>query len=384
MKKTLATILVLSLIVALSACDALRATEQKQTSPTTAQTQPTEQGNETLTKEQAIDLALQEAGLPKEAATKVNAELDKDRDETVWEVEFETQEKVYSYDVNAESGIVEEVEIEKEKQPATPQTTPPTEPQATQEQPAQTQSEEKKAISKDRAIEIALNAAGLKKADVTDLEAELDKEREGLYWEVSFETQKTEYDYDIHAYEGTVIKAETEKEDDRPAAQPTQKPTQAATQPAAEAKLTKDQAIEIALNAAGLKKTEVTDLEAELDKERSGLYWEVSFETKQKEYDYDIHAETGKVTKVETEKENEKPVATEPVKTSVTKDQAVETALNAAGLKKADVSELEAELDEERGTPVWEVSFETREKEYSYEINAETGKVVKAESERND
>ena len=37
-----------------------------------------------------------------------------------------------------------------------------------------------------------------------DLEAELDQERNGLFWEVSFETKQKEYDYEIHAYDGTV------------------------------------------------------------------------------------------------------------------------------------------------------------------------------------
>ena len=372
MKKTLATVLVLSLIVALSACGEL-ATTQQPTTPTTAQTQPetpaepVKQADQTVTKEQAVTLALQEAGVSKDTVTKVEAELDQEKNETVWEVEIETQEKEYTYSVHASNGTVEVTEVE-EEQPAAPETVPATQPPAPQTQP-----EEKKVISRERAIEIALQEAGLTKDGVTDLEAELDKERGGLYWEVSFETKTTEYEYDIHAEDGTVAKRETEKEEEKPA------PTEA-VKPA----VTKDQAIEIALQAAGLKKADVTDLEAELDKERDGLYWEVSFETKTTEYDYDIHAEDGTVAKRETEKEEEKPAPTEAVKPAVTKDQAIEIALQAAGLKKADVTDLEAELDKERGVPVWEVSFETRQTEYSYEINAEDGKIVNAESERND
>ncbi len=68
-------------------------------------------------------------------------------------------------------------------------------------------------ISKERAIEIALNAAGLKREAVYDLEAELDRVREGLLWEVDFETKEQEYAYDIDATDGTVVKVEREKND---------------------------------------------------------------------------------------------------------------------------------------------------------------------------
>ncbi len=391
MKKTLATILVLSLIVALSACGEL-ATPEKHNTPTTAATQPTQaqpetpvaQNNQTVNKEQAIEIALQEAGVSKDTVTEVEAELDQEQAQLVWEVEIKTQGKEYSYNVQAANGTVEKVEIEEEKQPAVQETVPPTQPTIPETKPEETQAAPQQPISKERAVEIALQAAGLTKAEVTDLEAELDKERNGLYWEVSFETREKEYDYDIHAYDGTVVKVETEKEEEYPAVQETRPVTKPAATEPAKPTVTKEQAIEIALKAAGLTKAEVTELEGELDKERSVPVWEVSFETREKEYDYDIHANDGTVTKAETEKENEKPVATEPVKPTVTKEQAIEIALKAAGLTKDEVAELEAELDKERGGPVWEVSFETREKEYDYEINANDGKVVKAESERND
>ncbi len=390
MKKTLATILVLSLIVALSACGEL-ATPQKQNSPTTAATQPNqaqpntpvEQNDQKVTKEQAIELALLEAGISKDAATRIEAELDEKKNEIVWDVDIETLEKEYSYSIGAADGDVKETEVEKEEQPAVQETLPPTQPPVQETEPAQTQAP-KQPISKESAIELALKAAGLTKEAVTDLEAELDKERDGLYWEVSFETREKEYDYDIHAYDGTVVKAEVEKEDDRGTVKETKPATQPpATEPAAPA-VTKEQAIENALKAAGLTKEQVTELEAELDKERNGLYWEVSFETSGKEYDCDVNASNGTVVKVETEKEDEKPQATQPVQTAITKEQAVEIALNAAGLAKEAVRELEAELDEEGKVALWEVSFETATTEYSYEINAESGKIVKAESEKND
>ena len=68
----------------------------------------------------------------------------------------------------------------------------------------------------------------------------------------------------------------------------------------------------------------------------------------------------------------------------VTKEEAKAAALKHAGLKEADVKRLRVELDRERNYLVYEVDFDAGKYEYEYEINAETGKVVKAEKEFRD
>lgn len=68
-------------------------------------------------------------------------------------------------------------------------------------------------LSRDQAIALALQTANLDKHAVFDLEAELDREWGGLIWEVDFETREAEYSYDIHAYDGTVINAERDRND---------------------------------------------------------------------------------------------------------------------------------------------------------------------------
>ena len=67
--------------------------------------------------------------------------------------------------------------------------------------------------------------------------------------------------------------------------------------------VTRDRAIELALAHAGLALAEVYDLEAELDRERGGTYWEVDFEYKNIEHSYDINAQTGEITRLETERD---------------------------------------------------------------------------------
>lgn len=70
--------------------------------------------------------------------------------------------------------------------------------------------------------------------------------------------------------------------------------------------------------------------------------------------------------------------------TKISRDKALEIALEAAGLKQENIRGLDIELDKENGVTVWDVDFESGEMDYSYDINAETGEIVKHETERDD
>ena len=61
------------------------------------------------------------------------------------------------------------------------------------------------------------------------------------------------------------------------------------------AKLTKEEAIAIALKDAGLTEAQVTRLRAELDYDQGRAEYEVDFHFDRWEYDYEIDAETGKI-----------------------------------------------------------------------------------------
>ena len=59
-------------------------------------------------------------------------------------------------------------------------------------------------------------------------------------------------------------------------------------------------------------------------------------------------------------------------------------ALNHAGLRANEVTNLKAERDRDDGIVKYEVEFEKGRMEYDYEINAETGKILKAEKDYDD
>lgn len=68
--------------------------------------------------------------------------------------------------------------------------------------------------------------------------------------------------------------------------------------------------------------------------------------------------------------------------TKITREAALDIALAAAGLNKENIRELEIELDTENGITVWEIDFESGNMDYSYDINAATGKIVKSEKDK--
>ena len=59
-------------------------------------------------------------------------------------------------------------------------------------------------------------------------------------------------------------------------------------------------------------------------------------------------------------------------------------ALNHAGVSESKAYDMDIELDEEDGILVYEVEFKSGNMEYSYEIDAASGAVLKHESERDD
>lgn len=108
-------------------------------------------------------------------------------------------------------------------------------------------------------------------------------------------------------------------------------------------------------------------------------------------------AEVQTTVKAEEPRKEEKPVKenkpevplSDPTKAAkadvkVSKEEAKKAVLAHAGLSEADVKFYKAELDRERVGLVYEVEFDAGKYEYDYEVDAETGKVLKAEKEFRD
>ena len=141
-----------------------------------------------------------------------------------------------------------------------------------------------------------------------------------------------------------------------------------------------DRAKEIALEDAGVAESDISRFQSSKERDDGRTTYEIKFSSGDTEYDYEINAKTGAVIKYEkdTEDDDDDHYSTS-TSSYIGRDAAMQKALSHAGLSESDVYELEVELDEEDG--IYEVSFETKSYEYEYEVQATTGKILKAEKD---
>jgi len=233
-----------------------------------------------------------------------------------------------------------------------------------------------------RADELALRLkhAGFSESAVTGLHSELDSENGRMVYEVEFYANSVEYDYEIDASTGEVLRSKTESKK--------QTASDAAAQP--EKDIGEAEVKKIALTHAGVKESEASNLSVKLDRDDGRFEYDVKFFVGSTQYEYEIDAATGEVYKAEREEKKSASSSTSSgsVSSSSTADIGAEKAkaiaLEHAGLSASGVSGLRAERDREDGVTVYEVEFRDGSMEYDYEIDAATGKIRKAEKERDD
>lgn len=135
----------------------------------------------------------------------------------------------------------------------------------------------------------------------------------------------------------------------------------------------------IALEHAGVKESNVSYSQTDTDKEGDTLIYEVEFYTKDlKEYDYEILAKDGSILSIDYDAEDAFRAGNKNGK-ALTLEQAKKTAAEHAGKKQANVTFEKAESDSDDGRTAYEIKFYTDTAEYEYEIDADTGYLLKWE-----
>lgn len=298
--------------------------------------------------EKALEIALAHAGVQKGAVKDIEVELDFKRGIMVYEVEFKTGGMEYEHLINAITG-----EIIEDKQKLDDDNDDVIVPE--------------NAINAQKARSIAFEHAGVAAENVTDFEIDLDRKNGVTVYEVEFRAGDTEYDYVINAQTGEVVSFKKKRE--------------AASTPEQKAEITPAKAGEIAFEHAKVSRGEAADYRSKLENEDGLWVYEIEFRVGKTEYEYEIDAETGRIISAEKETKNEAAGGGE---VKLTGSQAVAKALEHAGLKAAQVKELECELDYEDGKPVYEIEFKYGGTEYEYEISAYDGSVVSSKTEKDD
>ena len=178
-------------------------TKPVQTQP--VETQPAQ--TKTITLDEAKAIAYAHAGVSESDAYDRSYE----RDDGIFEIDFDHEGWEYEYHISREGEILNSRKERDDDRPAAqtqPAETQPAEQKTTEKKATEKKSSEKKSdrISAEKALSIALGHAGV--SDAFDREVEWDDGR----WEVSFQSGRTEYDYDISA-DGTILRWEKELDD---------------------------------------------------------------------------------------------------------------------------------------------------------------------------
>lgn len=283
-------------------------------------------------------------------------------------------------------------------------------------------------LGEEKAKETALSHAKLSPDQITQYEIELDYENGVMVYEISFDCEGFEYDYDIDALTGAVLKNEKKPDKDyTPPQNSTANNTgnanqtgnagstdstnhsstnatggsnnsTADTQPDSPASyIGEAKAKETALAHACVTPDSITDFQCELDHEDGHMVYEIKFRCGAYEYEYDINASNGSIIKHEKDCDddyyeehhtdshhNDSDSSAGDSTSYIGKAQAKEIALAHAGVSAKNIEKYKCELDSDDGMMVYEIEFDCADREYSYDINAADGSIIKYEIEDDD
>lgn len=166
---------------------------------------------EYIGKEEALNIACSHAEVAEEDAFRVRVDLEREDGIMVYEVDFEDNDNEYDYEINADTGEILKAESERKDgtlssawhsdrhgNDADIHTVP------------DTTADLSACIGDAAALAIALEDADVAETDLTKKKVELDEEDGRMIYEVEFDVGRTEYEYEIDALSGGILKAETD------------------------------------------------------------------------------------------------------------------------------------------------------------------------------
>ena len=242
---------------------------------------------------------------------------------------------------------------------------------------------EKGYIGEAKAKTVALERAGVTESELLLYKIGLDTHNGTMVYDVEFTTDSYEFDCDVNAATGEIVKFEKEYNGVAPAvsAQPdTAQPT--TNQTAGE--ITVEEAKTSAREHAGLTADAVTFVKAKQDYDDGRLVYEIEFVTTSGngylEYDYEIDAATGSILSYDYDAESYTPQPTTTTPSTATGaliDEATAklTAVNQMpGASTSDIYEWKLDYDDGR----WEYEGKIiyNQMEFEFTIDAATGAVI--------
>lgn len=229
----------------------------------------------------------------------------------------------------------------------------------------------------------ALKHAGFTASQVTFLDAEYDYDDGRMIYEVEFHVNGTEYDYDIDALTGAVVKYQSEKNG-------TNTSGSSSSSANTSSYIGESAAKTAALNHAGVKESSTKYCNAwlEWDDGRPECY-EVEFMVNNTRYEYKIALTSAKVLESEQETYSNSSTGTSTSSgtssgsssADIGESAAKAAALKHAGLSESQVTGMKVQRDRDDGRLEYEIEFWSGSTEYDYTINAADGTVLGADKE---
>ncbi len=231
-------------------------------------------------------------------------------------------------------------------------------------------------IGTDAAVEQALTHASLSYDEITSLKTELDWDDGMMVYEVEFHAGGYEYEYEINAKTGDILKIEKEREDDDIPSVPSGADDGNY--------ISAEKAKEIACSHAGIAISDIWDFDIDFERDNGLAVYELDFKSDGYEYDYEINAVTGDILKSERERDDDAPAVPSGSDDGnyITAEKAKEIACAHAGIAISDIWDFDIDFERDNGLAVYELDFKSDGYEYDYEINAVTGDILRSEKER--
>lgn len=142
--------------------------------------------------------------------------------------------------------------------------------------------------------------------------------------------------------------------------------------------ISEEEAKKIALQDAGLAEEEITGIRVKLEYDNGIQEYEVDFYAADKEYDYEIHAETGAILRKDMEIENDFHKS-DTLAARISEEEVIKLALEK--VPGASEKDVRIHLDHDDGKTIYEGSIVYEGVEYDFEIDADSGVILEWEKE---
>ena len=339
----------------------------------------------------AKQIAFEDAGVTSNDIVKMEIELDSRNGNIVYEVEFETADTKFEYDILATDGTILESSgkpfdssKDAEKEENSNQT-------GSSSNVGGSTGSESSYIGETAAKNAAFTHASVTESNVKYCNVWIEYE-DGHpdHYEVEFEAGGIKYEYEIGLTDGKVLE-HSEKNNSgttsssTTSSSTTSSSTTGSTTASAASYIGEAAAKSAALTHAGVTESDVKYCNAWIDYENGRPdHYEVEFKTGSAEYEYEIGLTDGKVLNYEkdefsTHSSNSTTGSSADISNLIGTEAAKTAAFSDAGVTASSVTELKCQLDDDHNQYIYEVEFKVGKREYQYEIDAATGSVLSKE-----